>query len=172
MVKKCILLLRYSIKQQPEKHKERHIITIRTIFLLFITLIVLNIYGKSTNNQEIDKFAEELAKKLLLCRYTLLKQKDFDKVYNQSKLTLFFFIVGKDYLFFFFKLSQRIMMRWIDNTKKKIGSNTLLAKASLGNLSNTKGKSITTNINNTFCSLFFIANIILVLFFNRDIRKL
>lgn len=168
MVKKCILLLRYSIKQQPEKHNERDIITIRTIFLLFITLIVLNIYGKSTNNQEIDKFIEELAKKLLLCRYTLLKQKDFDKVYNQSELTLFFFIVGKDYLFFFLKLSQRIMMRWIDNTKKKIGSNTLLAKDSLGNLSNTKGKSITTNINNTFCSLFFITNIILVLFFNGD----
>jgi hypothetical protein len=60
------------------------------------------------------------------------------------------------------------MMRWIDNTKKKIGSNTLLAKASLGNLSNTKEKRITTNINNTFCSLFFIANIILVLFFNGD----
>ena len=60
------------------------------------------------------------------------------------------------------------MMRWIDNTKKKIGSNTLLAKDSLGNLSNTKGKSITTNIDNTFCSLFFIANIILVLFFNGD----
>ncbi|SQA93027.1 Uncharacterised protein [Capnocytophaga ochracea] len=31
-------------------------------------------------------------------------------------------------------------MRWIDNTKKKIGLNTLFAKASLGNLSNTKGK--------------------------------
>ena len=62
-------------------------------------------------------------------------------------------------------------MRWIDNTKKKIGLNTLFEKASFGNLSNTKGKSITTNIDNTFCSLFFIANIILVLFFNRDIRK-
>ena len=60
------------------------------------------------------------------------------------------------------------MMRWIDNTKKKIGSNTSLAIASLGNLSNTKGKSITTNIDNTFCSLFFITNIILVLFFNGD----
>ena len=57
-------------------------------------------------------------------------------------------------------------MRWIDNTKKKIGLNTLFEKASFGNLSNTKGKSITTNIDNTFCSLFFIANIILVLFFN------
>ena len=57
-------------------------------------------------------------------------------------------------------------MRWIDNTKKKIGLNTLFEKASLGNLSNTKGKSITTNIDNTFCSLFFIVNIILVLFFN------
>lgn len=57
-------------------------------------------------------------------------------------------------------------MRWIDNTKKKIGLNTLFEKTSLGNLSNTKGKSITTNINNTFCSLFFIVNIILVLFFN------
>ena len=34
-------------------------------------------------------------------------------------------------------------MRWIDNTKKKIGLNTLFEKASLGNLSNTKGKSIT-----------------------------
>lgn len=62
-------------------------------------------------------------------------------------------------------------MRWIDNTKKKIGLNTLFEKASFGNLSNTKGKSITTNIDNTFCSLFFIVNIILVLFFNRDIRK-
>ena len=62
-------------------------------------------------------------------------------------------------------------MRWIDNTKKKIGSNTLFAKASLGNLSDTKGKRITTNIDNTFCSLFFIVNIILILFFNRDIRK-
>ena len=62
-------------------------------------------------------------------------------------------------------------MRWIDNTKKKIGLNTLFEKASLGNLSNTKGKSITTNIDNTFCSLFFIVNIILVLFFNRNIRK-
>lgn len=59
-------------------------------------------------------------------------------------------------------------MRWIDNTKKKIGLNTLFEKTSLGNLSNTKGKSITTNIDNTFCSLFFIANIILVLFFNRN----
>ena len=59
-------------------------------------------------------------------------------------------------------------MRWIDNTKKKIGLNTLFEKASFGNLSNTKGKSITTNINNTFCSLFFITNIILVLFFNGD----
>lgn len=57
-------------------------------------------------------------------------------------------------------------MRWIDNTKKKIGLNTLFEKASFGNLSNTKGKSITTNIDNTFCSLFFIVNIILVLFFN------
>ena len=62
-------------------------------------------------------------------------------------------------------------MRWIDNTKKKIGLNTLFEKASFGNLSNTKGKSITTNIDNTFCSLFFIANIILVLFFNGNIRK-
>lgn len=62
-------------------------------------------------------------------------------------------------------------MRWIDNTKKKIGLNTLFEKTSLGNLSNTKGKSITTNIDNTFCSLFFIVNIILVLFFNGDIRK-
>lgn len=62
-------------------------------------------------------------------------------------------------------------MRWIDNTKKKIGLNTLFEKASFGNLSNTKGKRITTNIDNTFCSLFFIVNIILVLFFNRDIRK-
>ena len=48
------------------------------------------------------------------------------------------------------------MMRWIDNTKKKIGLNTLFEKASFGNLSNTKGKRITTNIDNTFCSLFFI----------------
>jgi len=62
-------------------------------------------------------------------------------------------------------------MRWIDNRNKKIGLNTLFEKASFGNLSNTKGKRITTNIDNTFCSLFFIANIILVLFFNRDIRK-
>jgi len=40
-------------------------------------------------------------------------------------------------------------MRWIDNTKKKIGLNTLFEKASFGNLSNTKGKRITTNIDNT-----------------------
>ena len=47
-------------------------------------------------------------------------------------------------------------MRWIDNTKKKIGLNTLFEKASFGTLSNTKGKGITTNIDHTFCSVFFI----------------